>query len=133
VARALFAPARTAPAIVDRLHAEAAKAVQEPKLRELLLSGGYEPKADPPAEFARIFKADIRNTARSSKPPASSRNSRPRRSSAVVCTHRTFSHLDRSRSDRSILGAEVRCGDVRTLATPNTPRSAGPRSTTSSS
>ena len=56
----LFAPARTAPAIVDRLHAETAKAVQEPKLRELLLAGGYEPKADPPAQFAKIFKADIR-------------------------------------------------------------------------
>jgi tripartite-type tricarboxylate transporter receptor subunit TctC len=56
----LFAPARTAPAIVDRLYAEAAKAVQEPKLREILVSGGYEPRADPPAQFAKVFKADIR-------------------------------------------------------------------------
>ena len=56
----LFAPAKTPAAIVDRLYAEAAKAVQEPKLKELLLAGGYEPRADPPAQFAKVFKADIR-------------------------------------------------------------------------
>ena len=56
----IFAPARTPAAIVNRIHSEVAKAVQEPKMRELLISGGYEPKADAPAEFARIFKADIR-------------------------------------------------------------------------
>ena len=56
----LFAPARTSAAIVDRLHAESAKAVQEPKLKELLISGGYEPRADPPAQFAKVFRADIR-------------------------------------------------------------------------
>ena len=56
-------PARTPAAIVSRLHAEAAKAVEEPKLRELLLSGGYEHKADPPGEFGKVFKADIRKYA----------------------------------------------------------------------
>jgi tripartite-type tricarboxylate transporter receptor subunit TctC len=56
----LFAPARTPAAIIDRIYSEAAKAVQEPKLRELLVSGGYEPKADSPAEFAKVFRADIR-------------------------------------------------------------------------
>lgn len=55
----LFAPARTASSIINRIHKEAAQAVQEPKLRDLLISGGYEPRADPPAEFAKIFKADI--------------------------------------------------------------------------
>ena len=59
----LFAPARTSPAIVDRLHAESAKAVQDAKLRELLVSGGYEPKADPPAQFAKVFRSDIRKYA----------------------------------------------------------------------
>ncbi len=59
----IFAPARTAPAIVSRIYTEVAKAVQEPRLRELLVSGGYEPKADPPAEFAKIFRADIRKYA----------------------------------------------------------------------
>jgi tripartite-type tricarboxylate transporter receptor subunit TctC len=47
---------------VNRLH-EAAKAVEDPKLRERLLSGGYEPKADPPAEFAKVLRADIRQYA----------------------------------------------------------------------
>jgi tripartite-type tricarboxylate transporter receptor subunit TctC len=56
----LFAPAKTPPAIVNRIYTEASKAVQEPKLREFLIAGGYEPKADPPAEFAKLFKADIR-------------------------------------------------------------------------
>jgi tripartite-type tricarboxylate transporter receptor subunit TctC len=55
----LFAPAKTPAAIVNRLHAEIAKAVQEPKLRDYLIAGGYEPKADPPAEFRKKFHADI--------------------------------------------------------------------------
>jgi tripartite-type tricarboxylate transporter receptor subunit TctC len=55
----LFAPARTPPSIINRIYSEAVKAVQEPKLRDLLISGGYEPRADAPAEFAKIFKADI--------------------------------------------------------------------------
>lgn len=55
----LFAPAKTASLIINRIYKEAVKAVQEPKLRDLLISGGYEPRADPPAEFAKIFKADI--------------------------------------------------------------------------
>ena len=56
----LFAPARTPAAIVDKLHAESAKAVQEPKVKEHFVNGGYEPKAEPPAQFARLFRADIR-------------------------------------------------------------------------
>jgi tripartite-type tricarboxylate transporter receptor subunit TctC len=56
----LFAPARTPTPIVQRLYSDAAKAVQEPKLREILVAGGYEPKADPPEQFAKVFRADIR-------------------------------------------------------------------------
>ncbi len=56
----LFAPAGTPAAIVNRLHAEIVKAVQEPRLRDYLVAGGYEPKADPPAEFRKIVRADIR-------------------------------------------------------------------------
>lgn len=37
--------------------------MEDPKLRERLLSGGYEPKADPPAEFAKVLRADIRQYA----------------------------------------------------------------------
>ena len=59
----LFAPAKTPSAIVNRLHAEAAKAVQEPKLRDYLIAGGYEPRADSPAEFRKIFSNDIKRYA----------------------------------------------------------------------
>ena len=34
--------------------------MQEPKFRDFLMAGGYEPKADPPGVFARLFRADIR-------------------------------------------------------------------------
>jgi tripartite-type tricarboxylate transporter receptor subunit TctC len=56
----LFAPAKTPSSIVNRLYTEIAKAVQEPKLRDFLIAGGYEPKADPPSDFAKLFKADIK-------------------------------------------------------------------------
>ncbi|MGZ5094249.1 MAG: Bug family tripartite tricarboxylate transporter substrate binding protein [Burkholderiales bacterium] len=56
----LFAPAKTPASVVNRLYTEVAKAVQEPKLREFLIAGGYEPKADPPAEFTKLFRADIK-------------------------------------------------------------------------
>ncbi len=59
----LFAPAKTPPAIVNRLYAEVVKAVQEPRLRDYLIAGGYEPKADTPGEFRRIVHADIKRYA----------------------------------------------------------------------
>ena len=60
---AWFAPARTPAAIVNRIHAEIAKALQEPKLREFFVSGGYEPAGSTPAEFQRIFHTDIKRYA----------------------------------------------------------------------
>ncbi len=60
---AWFAPAKTPPAIVNKLHAEIRRAVQEPKLREYFVSGGYQPRADSPAEFRKIFLADIKRYA----------------------------------------------------------------------
>jgi tripartite-type tricarboxylate transporter receptor subunit TctC len=54
-----FAPAGTPPAIVNRLHAEIRKALQQPQLREYFVSSGYEPKADSPAVFEKIFRADL--------------------------------------------------------------------------
>ncbi|HEX2830211.1 MAG TPA: tripartite tricarboxylate transporter substrate binding protein [Burkholderiales bacterium] len=56
----LFAPAKTPAAIVEKLHAESAKAVHEPKVKDFLASGGYEARADPPPQFAKAFRADIR-------------------------------------------------------------------------
>jgi tripartite-type tricarboxylate transporter receptor subunit TctC len=60
---AWFGPARMSPAIVNKLYAEIKKAVQEPKLAAFFREGGFEPQADAPAEFAKIFRADIKRYA----------------------------------------------------------------------
>ncbi len=60
---AWFAPARTPPAIVNRVYAEITKALQEPKLREAFIAGGYEPKGDTPVEFKKIVHSDIKKYA----------------------------------------------------------------------
>ena len=60
---AWFGPAKMPPASVDRLYTEIRKAIQEPKLVEFFRSGGFEPQGDSPAEFAKIFRADIKRYA----------------------------------------------------------------------
>ncbi len=60
---ALFAPAKTPVAIVNKLHAEIRKSLEVPQLRDYYISGGYEPKADSPAEFRKAFLADIKRYA----------------------------------------------------------------------
>lgn len=60
---AWFAPARTPPAIINRVYAEIKKALEVPKLREAFITGGYEPKGDTPAEFQKTFRSDIRHYA----------------------------------------------------------------------
>ena len=60
---AWFAPPRTPAAVVNRLYNEVRKAVQEPRLVAFFRDGGFERQADPPAEFAKIFRADIRRYA----------------------------------------------------------------------
>jgi len=57
---ALFGPPKLPAAIVNRLHAEAQKAFKEnAALREAFSSTGYEPAASPPAEFAKLVRADL--------------------------------------------------------------------------
>ena len=58
-----FAPAKTPAAIVDNIHAEIRKAVQKPKLKDYFIAGGYNSKADTPAEFQKSFRADIKRCA----------------------------------------------------------------------
>lgn len=60
---AWFAPAKTPAAIVNKIQTEIHKAVQEPKLQEFFISGGYEPKAGSAAEFQKTFHADIKRYA----------------------------------------------------------------------
>jgi tripartite-type tricarboxylate transporter receptor subunit TctC len=54
----LFAPAGTPPATVSRLHAEAAKALRRPEVRERLLVLGAEPGGNTPAEFTAFIQAE---------------------------------------------------------------------------
>jgi tripartite-type tricarboxylate transporter receptor subunit TctC len=56
----LLAPAGTPPAIVDRIAADAAKALAMPEVRERLAALGVEPVGATPAEFAAIVHADHR-------------------------------------------------------------------------
>ena len=56
----VFAPAGTPPAIVNRLHAEFAKAIQAPGTRERLVENGFDGTITrTPEEFAAMVRADI--------------------------------------------------------------------------
>ncbi|MDH4182457.1 MAG: tripartite tricarboxylate transporter substrate binding protein [Betaproteobacteria bacterium] len=55
----LFAPAGTAPEIVVRLRDEVAKIVQQPDIRERIVTLGGEPVGNTPAEFAAIVRGDV--------------------------------------------------------------------------
>jgi tripartite-type tricarboxylate transporter receptor subunit TctC len=58
-----FAPARTAPEIVTRLNAEIRRALENPKVRETLASGGYDVIADSPAEFRAFIQSELKRYA----------------------------------------------------------------------
>jgi len=53
-----FAPARTPPAILDRLHREVAKAVHLPDVRQRIEAEGATPSGSSPSEFAAFFKVE---------------------------------------------------------------------------
>jgi tripartite-type tricarboxylate transporter receptor subunit TctC len=54
-----FAPAKTPPAVLNRIHAEIVKALQVQQVRDYYLKNGYEPVAQPPAAFRKVFIDDI--------------------------------------------------------------------------
>jgi tripartite-type tricarboxylate transporter receptor subunit TctC len=54
----LFVPARTPPAIVQRLHDEFVKALETPQVRARMLALGAEPVGSTPAEFARYVRSE---------------------------------------------------------------------------
>lgn len=61
---AMFAPPKTPAAIINRFHAEVRKAFDgNAQLRETFTSTGYEPAAAPPAEFQKLFRADLKKYA----------------------------------------------------------------------
>jgi tripartite-type tricarboxylate transporter receptor subunit TctC len=56
---AIAAPARTPPAIVNRLHDEIAKALAQPDVRDKLAAAGVAARASTPDELARLLAADV--------------------------------------------------------------------------
>ncbi|MCC6534331.1 MAG: tripartite tricarboxylate transporter substrate binding protein [Burkholderiales bacterium] len=60
---AVFAPARTPLPIATRFQEAVHKALQQPQVRDHFLSNGYEPQGLPPAEWAKVFRADLKRYA----------------------------------------------------------------------
>ena len=54
-----FGPPGMPSRIVEQIYDALRKSLQVPAVRDFLLAGGYEPVADPPAEFRKIFRNDI--------------------------------------------------------------------------
>ena len=57
----MFAPSATPKPIVDRLHAEVAKALQVPRMRGHLENGGFVPVGSTPQEFRRFLETELKN------------------------------------------------------------------------
>lgn len=55
---ALFAPAKTPPAVVQQLNAAVRAAIARPDVSARLLQGGAEPRSSTPQELAALLKAD---------------------------------------------------------------------------
>lgn len=53
-----FAPARTSPAIIDRLHREVAKAVHLPDVKKRFETEGATPSGSSPGEFAAFYRTE---------------------------------------------------------------------------
>lgn len=60
---AMFAPAKLPAALVNRFHTDVRRAFENAQLRETFSSTGYEPAAAPPAEFTKLFRADLKRFA----------------------------------------------------------------------
>jgi tripartite-type tricarboxylate transporter receptor subunit TctC len=59
----VFAPAKTPPAIVKKMQESIHKALQVPHVRDYFLNNGYEPQGHAPAEWAKLFQADLKRYA----------------------------------------------------------------------
>jgi len=57
---AMFAPAGTPPAIVDKLWREVRSAVENPEVRDRLIKLGAVPVADSPADFKKFIQAELK-------------------------------------------------------------------------
>ena len=59
----VLAPAKTPPAIIDKLHAETLRALRTREFGERLKNEGAEVVGNSPAEFAEFLKADLQRWA----------------------------------------------------------------------
>jgi tripartite-type tricarboxylate transporter receptor subunit TctC len=59
----MFAPAKTPPAVVAKLHDEALKAIQSPKTAEKLASLGVDPLPMSSEEFGRFVEQEVTDNA----------------------------------------------------------------------
>jgi tripartite-type tricarboxylate transporter receptor subunit TctC len=57
---AWFAPAKTPAPVIARMYGAIQTSLQVPAVRDFLLAGGYQPTADPPAEFQKNFQNDLK-------------------------------------------------------------------------
>jgi tripartite-type tricarboxylate transporter receptor subunit TctC len=55
----MLAPAKTSPAVIAKLHAEAVKVVNMQEVRALLLRDGLEPVGDTPQEFTALVRQEV--------------------------------------------------------------------------
>lgn len=55
----LLAPARTEPAVLDKLHAAVSAAVRDPKLRERWIAQGMVPTTNSRAEFQSLIRSEL--------------------------------------------------------------------------
>jgi tripartite-type tricarboxylate transporter receptor subunit TctC len=60
---AVFAPAKTPAPIVKKLQEAIHKALQQPAVHKHFVDNGYEPQGDPPAEWAKQFRGDVKRFA----------------------------------------------------------------------
>jgi len=59
----VFAPAKTPPAILRKVQESIHKALQVPRVRDPFVNNGYEPQGHTPAEWAKLFQADLKRYA----------------------------------------------------------------------
>ena len=59
----MFAPAKTPAPIVKRIQEAVHKALQQPAVHTHFVDNGYEPQGDPPVEWAKQFRADVKRFA----------------------------------------------------------------------
>jgi len=60
---AVFAPARTPPAIVKKMQEAIRQALTVPQVHDFFVSGGYEPQGHAPEEWKKLFFADLKRYA----------------------------------------------------------------------